>query len=197
MAGEKVREAETKVVDGAKLQVSKSSDTTSWGAAYISQKVNVSNIEERKAGFAITREILSLDGKGKAAGTSAGNPIGDSAGNSVAKENIGKKVVVRITVKADRDYDFVEVADSRMASLAPVAQLSGYCHASAKGTARGAYSGYYRVLGDNETRYYFDHMTKGTHVIETEYFLDREGNYSSGSVSVRCVYADEFSALNK
>ena len=197
MAGEKVREAETKVVDGAKLQVSKSSDTTSWGAAYISQKVNVSNIEERKAGFAITREILSLDGKGKAAGTSAGNPIGDSAGNSVAKENIGKKVVVRITVKADRDYDFVEVADSRMASLAPVAQLSGYCHASAKGTARGAYSGYYRVLGDNETRYYFDHMAKGTHVIETEYFLDREGNYSSGSVSVRCVYADEFSALNK
>ena len=122
---------------------------------------------------------------------------GNGDGISVARKNIGEKVVVRITIKADRDYDFVEVKDSRMASLAPVNQLSGYWHATAKGTARGSYSGYYRVVGDNETRYYFDHMAKGTHVIETEYFLDREGNYSSGSVSVRCVYADEFSAVNK
>ena len=193
MSGEKVREAETGVADGAELKVRKSSETTSWGAAYITQAVKTSNIEERKAGFSITREILPLKGKDNVVLASTGN--GD--GISVARKNIGEKVVVRITIKADRDYDFVEVKDSRMASLAPVNQLSGYWHATAKGTARGSYSGYYRVVGDNETRYYFDHMAKGTHVIETEYFLDREGNYSSGSVSVRCVYADEFSAVNK
>ena len=108
---------------------------------------------------------------------------------------MGQRVTVRITIKAARDYDFVTVTDNRMAALQPVVQLSSYCTAETAGTARGSYSGYYRIVKDTETRYCFNHMAKGTHILETEYFVDREGSYSQGAASVVCEYADEFSAI--
>lgn len=45
------------------------------------------------------------------------------------------------------------------------------------------------------TNYYFDRMAKGTHIIETEYFVDREGRYRQGTCTVSCAYAPEFSAV--
>jgi hypothetical protein len=50
------------------------------------------------------------------------------------------------------------------------------------------------VTKDNATYYYFDQLPKGTHVIETEYFLDRTGQYGTGICTVGCAYAPEFRA---
>jgi hypothetical protein len=99
---------------------------------------------------------------------------------------VGDKVKVRITVKADRDMDFVEIIDKRAACLEPVSQLSGY-----------QWGGYYVAPKDYTTAYYFDQFQKGTHVIETEYYIDREGTYLSGTCKVQCAYAPEFSATDK
>lgn len=35
-------------------------------------------------------------------------------------------------------------------------------------------------------------MAKGTHTVETEYYVDRAGDYSSGTVTAECAYANEF-----
>ena len=94
-----------------------------------------------------------------------------SAGLTVRREILnggkmlktGDKVKVRITIEAARDYDFVQVQDKRAACLEPVNQLSGY------------HWGYYCAPKDNVTNYYFDRLSKGKHVIETEYYIDREG----------------------
>ena len=40
-------------------------------------------------------------------------------------------------------------------------------------------------------------MAKGTHVIETEYYIDRTGTYESGTCKAQCAYAPEFSATTK
>lgn len=37
-------------------------------------------------------------------------------------------------------------------------------------------------------------MSKGTHVIETEYYVDRAGKYETGTCTVQCAYAPEYSA---
>lgn len=94
---------------------------------------------------------------------------------------VGNKVKVRLTIISDRDYDFVQVVDKRAACLEPVNQTSGY---------RG---GYYETPRDNSTNYYFDSLPKGKRVIETEYYIDRIGVYNSGTCSVQCAYAPEFS----
>ena len=85
-------------------------------------------------------------------------------------------------ITADRDYDFVEIEDKRAACLEPVNQLSGYqwgmgCYVSPK---------------DNTTNFYFDRLSKGKHVVEMEYYVDRNGEYQAGSCSARCAYSPEF-----
>ena len=90
---------------------------------------------------------------------------------------------MRITITADRDYDFVQVVDKRAACLEPVNQLSGY------------HWGYYCTPKDYTTNFYFDRMAKGKHVIENEYYIDRAGTYTTGTCTVGCAYAPEYRAL--
>ena len=89
-------------------------------------------------------------------------------------------LTVRITIDADRDYDFVTITDNRPACLEPVQQLSGY------------HDGAYRQHRDNATIYAFDQLSKGKHTIETQYYVSKEGEFTSGNITAICTYAPEF-----
>lgn len=98
------------------------------------------------------------------------------------KAKVGDKIKVIITITADRDYDFVKIVDKRAACLEPVNQLSGYqwgmeCYVSPK---------------DNTTNFYFDRLSKDKHFVEMEYYVDRKGDYQSGSCTAECTYSPEF-----
>lgn len=141
----------------------KTSEGTSWGAVYAQFWQKSTDIDHVSAGLRVTREL-----------------VGD-----VQNLRMGDKVKVRITIVADRDYDFVQVSDKRAACMEPVSQLSGYRW------------GYYLAPKDNVTNYYFDRMNKGTHVVETEYYIDRSGTYQTGTCTVQCAYSPEFTARDK
>ena len=94
--------------------------------------------------------------------------------------HLSTKVIVRITIDADRDYDFVSVTDHRPACLEPVNQLSGYRW------------GYYSQIKDDRTEYFFDQLSKGTHIIETEYYVTRPGTYTTGPATAVCTYAPAY-----
>ena len=147
------------------LSVGKTSGGTSWGALYARAERPLTLVGETATGISVQRELLR-DGK-------------------VLPENtplhVGDKVMVRIRIKADRDYDFVQVSDKRAACLEPVVQTSGYA------------GGYFSSKKDCSTVYFFDRMAKGEHVVVTEYFVDRVGSYQWGSCTAQCAYAPEFS----
>ncbi len=138
----------------------KTSEGTSWGVVYAQFMQKVSDIEAGTSGITVTREIIG--------------------GHRPLK--VGDRVKIRITIKAERDYDFVQVIDKRAACLEPIGQLSGYRW------------GYYISPKDYTTNYYFDQMRKGTHQIETEYYVDRIGSYESGTCTVQCAYAPEYTS---
>ena len=99
-----------------------------------------------------------------------------------SQAKVGEKVKVMLIITADRDYDFVQIMDKRAACLEPVNQQSGYqwgmgCYVSPK---------------DNTTNFYFDRLSKGKHVVEMEYYVDRNGEYQAGSCSAQCAYSPEF-----
>lgn len=99
-----------------------------------------------------------------------------------SKAQVGDKVKVVLTIVADRDYDFVKVIDRRAACLEPVNQLSGYqCG-----------MGCYVAPHDDATNFYFDRLSKGKHVVEIEYYVDRKGDYQSGTCTAECTYSPEF-----
>lgn len=146
--------------------VEKTSDGMSWGAVYAQFMQDVTDIAGASEGMTVKREIMK-DGKVLADG---------------AQLAVGDKIKVRITVTASRDYDFVQIVDKRAACMEPVVQLSGY---------RGVC---YCAQGDNRTGYYFDRMSKGSHIVEAEYYVDRAGTYSTGTCTVQCAYSPEYSA---
>lgn len=149
----------TQLPQGKRLTIRKTTDGTSWGAVYAQFFQQTRNIDDNASGLTIKREILNKDLK------------------------VGDRVKVRLTITADRDYDFVQVVDKRAACMEPVKPLSGY-HAGAYITPR-----------DNATCYFFGMLSKGTHVIETEYYIDRAGTYETGTATVECAYAPEFRAV--
>ncbi len=147
------------------VEFEKTNDQVSWGAVYAQFKQKATNVADFSEGLKITREVISPEG---------------TASTSL---KVGEKVKVRITVVADRDYDFVQIVDKRAACLEPVSQTSGY---------RWSNGGYYEAPQDSRTCYYCDMLRKGTHTFETEYFIDRVGDYQSGTCTVQCAYSPEF-----
>ena len=150
----------------SRLSIQKKSDYTSWGAVYAEFKQPVSEIGSMESGIKIRRVIVPAesDGKGK------------------AQAKVGEKVKVTLIITADRDYDFVQITDKRAACLEPVNQLSGYqwgigCYVSPR---------------DHATNFYFDRLSKGKHIVEMEYYVDRKGDYQSGTCTAECTYSPEF-----
>lgn len=155
--------------DFRSLSVEKLSDGTSWGAVYAQFMQPTADVADASMGMSVVREVFK-DGK-------------KLAGDSRLK--VGDRITVRLTVTADRDYDFVQLSDRRAACLEPAQQLSGYGY------------GYYCQPKDNTTNFFFDRMAKGKHVIETTYYVDRSGAYQTGTCVVGCAYAPEFMARTK
>lgn len=152
------------------LSVEKQTEGTSWGAVYAQFEQPTADVADAAEGMSVVREVLK---NGKKISTD---------GATLA---VGDRITVRITIKAERDYDFVQLVDRRAACLEPLGQLSGY---------NGAY---YCAPKDNTTNYYFDRLSKGKHVVETEYYVDREGVYHTGTCTVQCAYSPEFAARTK
>ena len=66
--------------------------------------------------------------------------------------------------------------------MEPVRQLSGY------------HNGAYVSPKDFATYYYYGGLAKGKYTMETEYFVDRAGQYETGTCTVQCAYAPEYRA---
>lgn len=148
----------------SKLSIDKKSDYTSWGAVYAEFKQPISEIGSMESGIKVRRVIVPAESESK--------------GNA----QVGGKVKVTLLITADRDYDFVQITDKRAACLEPVNQLSGYqwgigCYVSPR---------------DHATNFYFDRLSKGKHIVEMEYYVDRKGDYQSGTCIAECTYSPEF-----
>ncbi len=98
----------------------------------------------------------------------------------------GDEILVRLTVRADRDFEFVCLKDFRASGCEPAESLSGWKNNNALW--------YYGEPRDGETRFFFDRLPAGTHVFEYSQRVRTSGLYSSGFAEIRSLYAPEFSA---
>ena len=152
------------------LTIEKTSTGTSWGAAYAQFMQPTADVADATMGMKVLRDVLKDSAK---------------LDNGNVQLNVGDRITVRLTVIADRDYDFVQLSDHRAACLEPAQQLSGYGY------------GYYCQPKDNATNYFFARLAKGKHVVETTYYVDRCGIYQTGTCTVQCAYSPEFMARTK
>jgi hypothetical protein len=159
------------------LSVSKSDAATSWGAVYAQSLQPYTDISSSKAGLSVARSYWVEQTR------SNDKPLLVPLKGAL---KVGDKLIARLVVSADQNYDYVQLRDGRPACCEPAESLSGY-------RWQGG-AGYYCVVRDAATDYFFDHLQKGTYVLEQRLYVTRTGAYQSGIAQVQCAYAPEFAS---
>ena len=156
------------VMNIKKVSVDKEGTGMGWGAVYAQYLESMDQIGEQGNGLSVSRQLYK----------------GDEALNESAPLKVGDKITVRLTVKADRDMDFVQIKDDRAACMEPLQAVSGF--------RWGNGLGYYQATKDASTQFFIDQMRKGTYVIEYQVYVNRTGEYQTGIATVQSAYAPEF-----
>ncbi|WP_455671438.1 alpha-2-macroglobulin family protein [Phocaeicola sp.] len=156
------------VMNIKKVTVEKESAGLGWGAVYAQYLESMDKIQKEGNALSVSRSLYK-----------DGQPVSENTPLSV-----GDKVTIRLTVKADRDMDFVQIKDERAACMEPQAVLSGY--------RWGDGLGYYQATKDASTSFFVDQMRKGTYVIEYQVYITRSGEYQAGIATIQSAYAPEF-----
>ena len=161
------------------LEVEKHDEGMAWGAVYAQYLSPVADVRAQSTGLSIEKQCF-VERK-TAFGRSELHPLEKEGGLRV-----GDKLVIRLVLRLDRAMDYVQLKDSRAACLEPTATLSGY-------RWTGGF-GYYAETKDASTRFFFDHLGKGTYVLEYSCRVSQVGTYQSGLATVQCAYAPEMAA---
>ena len=156
------------VMNIKKVRVDKEGAGMGWGAVYAQYLESMDQIGEQGNGLSVSSQLYK----------------GDEALNESVPLKVGDKITVRLTVKADRDMDFVQIKDDRAACMEPLQAVSGF--------RWGNGLGYYQATKDASTQFFIDQMRKGTYVIEYQVYVNRTGEYQAGIATVQSAYAPEF-----
>lgn len=156
------------VMNIKKVRVDKEGTGMGWGAVYAQYLESMDQIGEQGNGLSVSRQLYK----------------GNEALNESAPLKVGDKITVRLTVKADRDMDFVQIKDDRAACMEPLQAVSGFRWSNGLG--------YYQATKDASTQFFIDQMRKGTYVIEYQVYVNRTGEYQTGIATVQSAYAPEF-----
>lgn len=99
---------------------------------------------------------------------------------------VGELLNVTLSIKTNRDMDYVHVKDLRPAATEPTDVLSGYQWKSR--------IIYYQSTKDVSTNYYFHSLPKGEHQLNYTMRASHTGLYTAGLASIQSMYAPALKA---
>lgn len=160
------------------ITVEKRDAGVAWGAVYAQYLEDLDQVSKHESPLSVDKKLYVervTDGRAQL------TPL-----TEVKTVKTGDKIVVRMTIRTDRDMDFVQLKDQSAACFEPLASLSGYRWQSG--------IGYYVAVKDASMEYFFDGLRKGTYILESSFYISRAGDYASGIATIQSAYAPEFSA---
>jgi uncharacterized protein YfaS (alpha-2-macroglobulin family) len=162
--------------DMNRITVSKEDAGPGWGAVYGQYFEDLDKITAAKTGLNVEKSLFVEKI------TSAGKSLLPIAENQSLK--VGDKAIVRLVVRADRDFEYVMLKDMRASCFEPAETLSGIRWAQQVV--------YYQTIRDASVNFYFYNLPKGTYVFEYPLYVNASGDYSNGIATIQCMYAPEF-----
>lgn len=164
--------------DMGNVTIARTDSQPAFGAVYWQYYEDVDKITANKNDLNVDKillkEVVGKDGKSLVQITES-SPL-----------KIGDKVIVRLTVRINRDMEFVQIKDMRASCFEPLETLSG--------TKWQNNVLYYSSTKDASTNYSFDVLPKGTYVFEYPVMVNRTGEYSNGITNIQCLYAPEYTS---
>ena len=161
-----------------KVTVAHKGNTPAWGALYWQYFEELDKIGKTDGSLDIEKQLFVEQT------TASGTQLVRITEDTPLK--VGDKVVVRLTVRSDRDMEFVHLKDMRASAFEPVNQISGM------GWQNGI--PYYQTSKDASTGFYFDNLPRGTYLFEYAVYVSRPGSYSNGITTIQSMYAPEFTS---
>ncbi|MGM9760047.1 MAG: alpha-2-macroglobulin family protein [Parabacteroides sp.] len=172
------RQPDPKSGDLSRLCVEKSGEAPAWGALYRQSFQSIREVKQQKGALQVEKQFF-VEEKG-----AAGMQIRPLASGETCQ--VGDKLVIRLVIRSDRALDYVALKDLRAGCLEPAETRSGV--ASREGIW------YYHSPKDASEQFFFDHLPKGTFVLEYAAYVTRPGTYAGGLCTLQCLYAPEFVA---
>lgn len=161
---------------GGIIQIRRSSPTPAWGGIVSQYVAPISDIKAEKIpDVGIEKSLLVYGGDGGAVSMSSPSSL-----------KVGDRVRVTLSVKCNRDLDYVVISDQRAACLNPSDQLSGFT--SVDGLPC------YMEVRDSSTNLFFPFLSKGTHLFSYDCFVSAAGEFACGVASLQSLYAPVITA---
>ncbi len=165
----------------ARVQLSKDAPGLAWGGVHWQYLDDVANVPAiGRAELAVEKRLFVKRR------TKAGAELVPASADAATRVEPGDELVVRLVVTADRDYEFLELADHRPSVTEPADVLSGWRY--------GDGAAWYLAVRDTSTELFFERLPRGTHVFEYSLRAAHRGSASSGFATIRSRYAPEFQA---
>lgn len=160
---------------GGILSVSHADKNPAWGAVYCQYNAKMEEVKKNATDDVKIEKQFFVYG--------ADNKLADAPGD---KFKLGDRVQVRLTIRTERDLDFVAVTDDRAACFEPADQTAAYSWEEGLHT--------YRETRDNATNIFIDRMPKGSYVISYDVYVNNIGSYAGGIATLQCQYAPQLTA---
>ena len=160
------------------VSVQSENDNPTWGAVYWQYYEEQDKVTPAATPLEIEKEIYLQ-----------ANSVDGPQLTAVSKDSViepGSLLKVRLTIRVDREMEYVHLKDLRAAGTEPVTVLSGYHWSSGLG--------YYEAVADASTSFFFDRLPKGTWVLDYELRVNLAGDFGVGPATIQNMYAPEFSA---
>jgi uncharacterized protein YfaS (alpha-2-macroglobulin family) len=158
------------------VAIHKKGKAPAWGAVYNQYFEPIDKIEKQAGALSVEKKLFIETNNGAQRQITPLTPD--------RPLHTGDKVVVRLTIRTDREMEYVSLKDTRPGCFEPASQLSGYRFMDALL--------YYHAPKDASENFYFDKLPAGTYVIEYPGFVSCTGTYSGGIATLQCQYAPEF-----
>lgn len=160
-----------RTVDMKDFQIENKSDF-GYGAVIVKYRAKTENIETGDSSLPLTLEVnyrlVSIDGLKRI---------------QPNEMKPGDKILTELKLTADRPMDFIVIKHNRAAGFEPTTRLSGY-----NWRPNPHYSANY---ADHQALY-IEHVSRGTHSYEYEFFIEQQGTLHSGISQIQSMYAPEF-----
>ncbi|NDV56388.1 alpha-2-macroglobulin [Parabacteroides sp. 52] len=160
------------------LTLHKEGTAPAWGAVYKQYFAPLDQVTAAKTGLHVEKALFVETNNGR-----------ERQIRPVTQEQplrVGDKVIVRLTLRADREMDYVYLKDLRAGCFEPAEQVSGTTYQD------GVY--FYRSPKDVSQNFFIQRLPKGVFVLEYPVYVSRIGEYAAGISTIQCLYAPEFTS---
>lgn len=167
--------------DKATISIKNNGKTTGFGAIYWQYFEELDKVtQNEEAPLQISKELYVTETRN---GKEVLVPL------ATKKLKIGDEITVRLTIRNQKNVEFIHLKDMRAAGLEPINVLSEYKWQDGVG--------YYESTRDASTNFFFDRIPKGAFILEYNVRVNNTGEFSNGITTIESMYAPELRSHTK